>query len=314
MQHIDDFFWYARERQNILLRRRAGEPRPWTEDWVLHHHRFCNIFREDDAVTTWFREHVRGPMSKSPDVLLATVVFRWFNRITSGEAIFNQIADYRASGRAITAWEWYLETGSTEEIKTALLKHIGPKGPFVTGAYIIKTPEGYTKLNGVLQCLEWFWQDAHQPSKYPYIAGGQLSYNWRAAAVTMGGTQWSLEDTWGWLRKFRYLGDFMAYEIVTDLRHTDLLSSAPDIMTWANAGPGAVRGLHRIHGRPYHTGMPKHQSLAEMQTILGLSRHPDHWPAEWQPWEMRDVEHTLCEYDKWQRAHNNEGRPRGVYK
>jgi hypothetical protein len=42
------------------------------------------------------------------------------------------------------------------------------------------------------------------------------------------------------------LGPFLAYEIVTDLRFTALLENAPDIMTWANPGPGAKRGITRL--------------------------------------------------------------------
>jgi hypothetical protein len=32
------------------------------------------------------------------------------------------------------------------------------------------------------------------------------------------------------------------------------------------------------------------------------------------PLEMRDVEHSLCEVDKYQRALNHEGRPKSIYK
>ena len=31
------------------------------------------------------------------------------------------------------------------------------------------------------------------------------------------------------------------------------------------------------------------------------------------PLEMREIEHSLCEFDKWTRVRNNEGRPRSRY-
>jgi hypothetical protein len=34
----------------------------------------------------------------------------------------------------------------------------------------------------------------------------------------------------------------------------------------------------------------------------------------WPSWEMRDVEHTLCEFDKYERIRLGEGRTRGVYR
>ena len=46
------FWWTARERQNILLRRQAGLPRDqWTQDPVFRSHHFCNVFRSDDRVS-----------------------------------------------------------------------------------------------------------------------------------------------------------------------------------------------------------------------------------------------------------------------
>ena len=42
----------------------------------------------------------------------------------------------------------------------------------------------------------------------------------------------------------------MAYQAVVDMRFTALLADAPDVATWAAAGPGTMRGLNRLHGRP----------------------------------------------------------------
>jgi hypothetical protein len=109
----------------------------------------------------------------------------------------------------------------------------------------------------------------------------------------------------------KYIGSFMAYELVTDLRHTALLRDAPDINTWAATGPGAARGLDWVFGGPTVPrgyGKPKWEAadLAEMMVLLEMSRDPRNWPAEWPRWELREVEHTLCEYDKWKRGCNGE--------
>jgi hypothetical protein len=42
--------------------------------------------------------------------------------------------------------------------------------------------------------------------------------------------------------------------------------------------------------------------------LLELSRDNRHWPQGWPRWEMRDVEHTLCEADKYWRAESGNGR------
>jgi hypothetical protein len=107
----------------------------------------------------------------------------------------------------------------------------------------------------------------------------------------------------------------MAYEIVTDLQHTPgFLDRAPDIMTWANAGPGAIRGLNRIHGRPLEQQHPKQKTNEEMREILQASQDPTNWPADWPSWDMRTVEHTGCEWDKYERLRLGQGTVKGVYR
>lgn len=285
----DPFFRYARERHHIYLARQAGLPRSeWTDDAILQAYRFCNIYRELDTTTIWFRENVREVRDYSP--LVATVLFRWFNRIQTGEAMFTQRT---LSNDGSTAFERYLETKDTDILKSAILAYCG-KGPYVTGSYIIKTPDGMNKLDGVLWCVDKFVRESseYDPHHYPK----------------------TLEKMWEWLCHYSYLGDFMAYEIVTDLRHTYLLEDASDITTWANPGPGAMRGLNRIHGRDLNKKLKKSHYIQEMRNLLDSSRNPVNWPKEWPVWEMREVEHTLCEFDKYLRASLGEGRPRQVFK
>lgn len=61
-------------------------------------------------------------------------------------------------------------------------------------------------------------------------------------------------------------------------------------MTWANPGPGAVRGLQRIYGR---VPIKELGALDFMRALLDIA--PEYTKL---PLEMRDIEHSLCEYDK----------------
>jgi hypothetical protein len=324
---IDKFYAYARERQSVHLRRQAGLPREqWTKDPILQTYRFCNVFREQDKTTAWFREHVRDPLRSKSEVLLATVMFRMLNRITTGEAIFDQLA--LGGG---TAWARYLKDGDIREIKRAIVSYCG-KGPYVTGAYIISSPPGMKapkKLNGMMKIID----DFNKKSGWKSWAGTLL--------VKEGGSP--LEGTWSWLREQPYFGNFHSYEIVTDLRHTSLLDSAPDIMLWCNLGPGAKRGINRVMDRDKNFKVNTEQALDEMRNLLPYSKDADYWPQsnasknfrdgavfkhhlapfkeQWPSWEMRDIEHTLCEFDKYSRVANKEttkkgglATPRGVFK
>ena len=302
-RNIAAFFRYARARHQIYLNRVAGTPREkWTKDHILRTYRFTNVFRELDKTTRWFADHVRDPMRQDPNVLMATVVFRLLNRIEVGEAVFNQVdIEYD------NAFAAFMETGKVSFLKRAIVANCGD-GPYVTGAYIISSPKGYSKLDGVLNVINDFNKNS----------------DWWAFASEKGHT---LENMWEFLRGEPYLGPFHAYEIVTDLRHTALLDSAPDIMTWANPGPGAHRGANRVFRGSAKDRVSREQVIDEMRILLSWSRDAKYWPQQkidtdaawlydhqWPTWEMRDVEHTLCEFDKYERVRLGEGKPRGVYR
>lgn len=297
MKQLDQFFAMQRERYKMLLRRRSRaeqyrpRPCPWgnapradgtchcneclleregllTRDPVLSKWRFCNVFREDDVTTAWFRKNIREPMKDDPRVLLATIAFRWFNRIETGEKI-----------KDVLLGNW-----DTQQVRRRLYL----AQPVVTGAYMIKTPSGMDKLDGVCWCID---QAAKVIAKYP------ADYWYEK----------SLQQFWNALREMPLMGGFMAYEVVSDLRHTFLLREASDINTWANAGPGCTRGLGRVvHGDPNHwTATSEKDQKAMNSAMIELycrSLQSEYWPSGWPKWEMREVEHSLCEWDKYCRG------------
>lgn len=250
------------------------------------------MFRELDRTTLWFSKFVREPMRDDLDVLLATVVFRMFNRTQTGEAVFCQ-PDFHRN----TAFALFCHSGDVRPMRKLIKDYCGD-GPYVTGAYIISSPAGYSKLDGILRILADFYKDS----------------GWKDVSRQMVKDRMSLEGAWLWFKCQPYLGSFHSYEIVTDLRWTKVLERAKDIMSWCNVGPGARRGLNRVHERDKSDrSKSTSEMLEEMSFLLECSRTDRHWPSDWPKWEMRDVEHTLCEFDKYERVRLSEGRPRGVF-
>lgn len=285
---LDRFFGAARERQRIYEKRQAGEPAPWTDDPAFREFFFCNLYREQDRTTVAFKKQIRTYLEDSPNVLLATVAWRWFNKAETGAVLCDPTV-----GLFDGAW-------NPQRAKELILEERG-KGPYVTGAFVVKTPDGMTKLDGVLQCITWFSER-----------------NWHQVAMSMDTLEWSLEKAHNWLTESPYLGDFMAYEVVTDLRHTSLLCNAPDINTWANPGPGAMRGLCRLLGDPLDAR--SRSNKADYRWAINAMRELlyESWErpelADIPKWEMREVEHWLCEFDKYERAYSGEGRMKRVYR
>ena len=309
----DDFFAFARARHTITLARDAGLPTPWTDDPILASYRFTNVFRELDRTTVWFRENVGRHLAEmTPEQqLLGVILFRTFNRISSMEKIFFG-KDSPAFACQGWGWEWLRGEMDTAELERRMRYGIPP--PWVTGAYIVKTPDGMDKLAGAL----WIVEEARKRA---------------AATLAALGPSPTLQSLHTALVAYPYLGGFTAYEIVSDLRWLPLMRDAPDIMSWAHAGPGAVRGLNRIHGREVKKSLPQYLARTEMMMLLQRSRDPDYWPQQmlpinerdewtarighsgpsWPRWEMREVEHTLCEFDKYERVRLGEGKPRGRF-
>jgi hypothetical protein len=277
---VDRFFAWARERENIRLKRAAGEPPPWTQDNILGGFRFTNVYREDDRNTIWFRENIRENLRNDPAVLFATVFFRWFNRIETAERLLD------ADGIS--------RLGVFREFKPDVVRaKLSGINPIVTAAYIIKTPNGRNKLEGLLWCFEQFWNSDAREWIHSYCTEAACD----------------LQSVHAKLTELPFLGGFMAYEIVTDLRHTYLLENACDVKTWANAGPGCMRGLNRIWGRPVDKIIPQKQACEELQRLL--EKAPDYG---WHDWEMRETENGMCELDKYERARLGEGRPKQLYR
>jgi hypothetical protein len=286
-KQIKVFFEYARKRYQLMLDKESGFPQPWTDDEILQKYRFCNVFREDDRTTKFFAQNIRNELFYDPMVVYATLMFRWFNKIETAQLLLDK-----------GGLQLFTEL-RTDEIRK-ILKDVRP---IVAAAYIIKTPNGYNKLDGILWCLENCFEKTKAMGEYFLENTGKIS----------------LQQAHSLICKIPFQGGFTAYEAVTDLRHTALLQDAPDILTWANPGPGAARGLDRLLEQElgsfnYSSTKQIPVMIELMQELLKLSQKEENWPRRWPKWEMREVEHTLCEVDKYQRALSGEGSPKQLYK
>jgi hypothetical protein len=282
---IEEFFRIARERYSILLKRNAGLPKPWSEDPVFQNEYFCNIFREDDRTTKWFRENIRDPLNKIPYldpriIILAIVAFRWFNKIETWDTILSSgVAVENIFARWDSAW-----------IRQELIDQGSP--PWVTGAYIIKTPDGMNKVDGVLWCIDRFINTMEKEKR-------QFD-KFRTSDLSM-------REACELFKCSPYLGNFMSWQICSDARQTVLLDKARDKDTWAQPGPGSARGLSRVfygyvdHFK-YGSKKDEDEMLVRMNELREYSKDEYYWPQDWPPLAVIDVSHTLCETDKYLRC------------
>ena len=103
----------------------------------------------------------------------------------------------------------------------------------------------------------------------------------------------------------------MAKEVLQDVMQTPVLSGANDRNSWCPAGPGARRGLNRIHQRPLKRHIGEKQLLGEMIDLFDASGEA--MPANMPELELHDIQFQLCEYDKYERVRLGEGKPKSKY-
>lgn len=285
-KQLDTFWWWINERHKIYLAKKADKPWPWTDDRILQEYKFTNVFRQLDKVTQeWTNRFTkllaRGSKMKDGDIIFQVCLFR----------LFNWPATYDALYYGMSKWD----RKKAVKIISAMKKE-GKQ--IFTGAYIVpnlglKTP----KHKMICKTLDQIYQ--HR---------GEL-----AEAIREGNR---MSDACMALRDYNSVGPFISYEIACDLRHTRILHDALDVRSWANPGPGAQRGIHRlITGNKVPPKGPRPDYNEVMRELLEMS--PRKLKAhvktcEW-PFEMREIEHSLCEFDKYMRVKMKQGRPRSKY-
>jgi hypothetical protein len=282
---VQALLYWVREREAIRVRKEAGEPWPWTQDPILQTYSFCCVRREDDRVTRWIAANIRQPYADHPHLWWMLCAARQLNWPDTLAELIREGA-------------WPDKEGFRPEHMTELLVARQRRREKVfTGAYVIRAESSHE--------VHWF----HWP-KVRYVAEIVLGEPWRQRGkihLYFQGEP-TLQGTVAALRAFRGYGPFMAYQCVVDMRFTRLLRDAPDREDWAAAGPGTIRGLNRVAGRPVRNPLRQNKALEE---ILWL--YPQ--VKEIVPGiDLSDVPNALCETDKHLRVKMGEGRLRAKYR
>lgn len=294
--HPDDArerYWaMLREREAIRLRRAAGAPREeWTANDILATYRFCNVFREDDTVTQWIKANVRDPMANHPELITAVSLARWINHPPTLKELQDRGAWWGANNWG-GPWGSFADHRFRAHVCEVIRDRINRGETAYTGAYMIRAESDPNR--------GWYdWP------KEKYITDIVVAPTLDSVSFSQHSIQSATEalaGLYGW-------GGFMAYEVATDLAHTPVLSGATDLDSWANPGPGAKRGLNRIHGRPLAASA---RFVDEMRELF--DHRPDWTNKLHRKFRMREIEHGLCELDKYERVRLGEGRPRSKFR
>lgn len=265
---------YCRERHAIYERRAAGEPPPWTNDSVLRQWRFTNVYRELDRVTTWLRVRWREPHADDPDLWFAMVLARLINWPPTLAAVGYPVP-----------WN------EDQFIRRMAAR----RGKVWTGAYMVRS--------------DVWWTGS---PKHEYVAHAILDTMWRGrerlrpqAADTLSRWHTVLMAEMG-------MGSFTAAQVVADMKHVPPLLGATDWTTFAASGPGSRRGLNRVMGRRPRDAWREDEWRLRLADLREATATMFVEAGMVVP-DAQDLQNCLCEWDKYSRVKNGEGRPRAQY-
>lgn len=271
---VYETYWrFAAERQRVFFERWEGAPSPWTKDPVLLNHKFTNAYRAADRVSQYLIREVIYRGSPEPrEVFFRTLLFKLFNRIST--------------------WQLLVREFGQIEYSTSFVRH----------------------YDRVLTAAMGRGQRVYSPA-YIMPSGGRLNTTGRKHRMHLELLQRMVEErvhdrllecpsmqaAFTLLRGYPTIGDFLAYQYVTDLNYSELLNF--DEMQFVVAGPGALSGLAKCFsdfGGLSEVDLIKHVTAIQEDEFarLGL-KFRDLWGRRLQ---LIDCQNLFCEVDKYARV------------
>ncbi|CAE7405833.1 unnamed protein product [Symbiodinium natans] len=336
---VKDFYDFMRRREGLRRRREVLRlpPEHWTNDHIMARIRLTNVKREDDRTTRVMRKLCNAYVDQHPELkeLRKIPPHSWdFNLRLSARCLVFNFALWRAFGTDAFAESIGFLTHKTwsnveQDAVVEAAKRRWSMGLFnYTDAYDpsrshraeelqARTHEGLTAVHRVYSrtcaSLAGLWRACDDIAERAVT-----SSSWRNVTRCVmkvpgyGGT------------------GFLAKELVQDLLHTPLFETwnsqqskwvcgCTDLNSWCAVGPGARRGLNRLHGRRVNWNAYCDDAEIAQQFFVELCavfRERDkywHGNLEGSPvfeLELHDVQFQLCELDKYERERKQPGHVR----
>ncbi|KAF9445984.1 hypothetical protein P691DRAFT_674554 [Macrolepiota fuliginosa MF-IS2] len=281
---FDTFWRFAAERQAVDNRRRAGQAWPWTKDVILQKYHFCNTFRVLDRLSQYIiREVVEKGSQKPEELAFRVILFNLFTKIETWEMLQDEVGPLK--------WATYDRTRYAAVLHKA--KSLGKAiytGAFQKPAPKFESADGY--VNHLILLEVFMDNEIHVKCQHA----------------------WHMADIFEYLISFPSMGEFATYQLILNLSYTKLLNFHRN--DFVVPGPGASSGLGKMFGTSMSSGLATKPQF-EIEVIRWLTENqkyhferldlkPPGLGPKNLPMDVADVEHTLCELDKYARlAHTN---------
>jgi len=253
----------------------------WTNDPILRDNFFCNTYRVLDKLSQYLISEVieKGPQTPE-EVVFRVLLFHSFTRIETWELLAKHCGPL----------EW--KTYNHNKYKKVLEDAFKAGQTLYTSAFIKPAPHFVSSQNYVnhLHLLET-------------MMNNQLAFRILGAPY--------LADVYEYIISFPSMGPFMTYQLMLCLSYSDVLNFHHN--DFVIAGPGSISGLNKLfgkksmaHGRTtvvnFEAEVMRYMANTQDEHFKRLGLEFSGLGPQRLPMGVADIEHTLCEVDKYCRA------------
>jgi len=271
-QEVYDLYWYfAYERQNIFWKKLNGQDAPWTNDEILKTYKFCNSYRVNDRVSQYLLKIViyNGKEYNNADMIFRIILFKLFNKELTWELLLNNFKDITLDTFDIKLYSEVLEKAISNGVK------------IYNDAYISCANKvfGYDRKH-----------NNHLALLYKMFIVDKVHLKLLEAKT--------MEEGFNIIKSYPLIGNFMAYQLVTDINYSDAVNWREDEFTVA--GPGSLRGIKKcfidkgkLSNEDIIRYMFEHQDEEFKRLGLDFKRIGN------RPLQLIDCQNIFCELDKY---------------
>lgn len=274
---VYDTYWtFATERQAIFFARFRGEEPPWTPDPVLSRYKFTNAYRASDRVSQFLIRHIIYNADETTDdpndIFFRIMLFKIFNRISTWELLEENVGHIH--------YEDYQYKTYDKIISNAMAK----KKTVFSAAYIM--PSGASSFG-----------EAKKHRNYLKLLEQMIREDVPKKLADME----KMRDGFELLLTYPCIGDFLAYQFITDLNYSCLTNFSEN--EFVMPGPGAKSGIRKCFK---HTGGLSDAEIIEEVTKRQQEefekRDLDFQTLWGRPLQLIDCQNLFCEVDKYARV------------
>lgn len=271
-EEVYDLYWYfACERQNIFFKKLKGEKSPWTKDTILQTYKFCNSYRVLDRVSQYLLKNViyNGKSYTKEDMLFRILLFKLFNKESTWELLLENLGD-------IT-----LDTFDFKKYSSILEDAIAKGMKIYNDAYISCANKAFGYERKHENHLALLHKIFHIDKAHLNIINAK-----------------TMEEAFRILKSYPLIGNFMAYQLVTDINYSEVVNWSENEFTIA--GPGSIRGIDKcfldkgnLSYEEIIRYMYEHQEEEFERLHLDFKKIGD------RKLQLIDCQNIFCEFDKY---------------